>query len=82
MIPCIFQDVHDMVESYNKWLSEDATVPKLHIDPQPGFFAPWIRKAVAEWPNMRTVEAKGLHFLQEDSPEVIGKAVAEFIQKI
>ena len=78
----MWQEVHDMVTSYNKWLSEDMTIRKLYIDAEPGFFAPFIRKAIADWPNLEQTKAKGLHFLQEDSPDVIGQAVTKFIQSV
>ena len=69
-----------MVVAYNAWLRSDASVRKLYIDADPGTFAPGIRRVVAGWPNLRTVRAAGSHFLQEDSPDVIGRAVAEFVQ--
>ena len=72
-------DVYKAATEWNAWLASEASLPKLHIDAEPGFFAPAIRKAVKDWPNQRTVKAKGSHFVQEDSPEVIGKAVAEFL---
>ncbi len=34
------------------------------------------------WKNQREVEVKGLHFLQEDSPDEIGRALREFIMEI
>ena len=69
-----------MVKSYNAWLREDMTIRKLYIDAQPGFFAPYIREMIVDWPNLEQTTAKGSHFLQEDSPRVIGQAVAKFIQ--
>ena len=69
-----------MVKSYNAWLREDMTVRKLYIDAEPGFFSPFIRETTADWPNLTQTKANGLHFLQEDSPDVIGQAVAKFIQ--
>ena len=74
------QDVNEMVTNYNLWLREDAVVPKLYIDGDPGFFSAGIRRTVSSWPNVRRVKAKGLHFLQEDDPHTIGKHVAQFVQ--
>ena len=71
-----------MVTNYNRWLREDAVVPKLYIDAEPGFFSQGIRRTISSWPNVRKVKAKGLHFLQEDDPDTIGKAVAEFVQSM
>jgi hypothetical protein len=30
------------------------------------------------WPNQREVTVKGIHFVQEDSPAEIGRAIAEW----
>ena len=64
-----------------KWLQEDASLPKLYIDAEPGFFAGGIRKQLErqQWPNLKTVKSAGLHFIQEDSPDNIGKAIKEFL---
>ncbi len=69
-----------MVTDYNHWLRTDPRVPKLYLDPEPGFFAAGIRRTVSSWPNTRKVKCKGLHFVQEDDPDTIGKAVANFVQ--
>lgn len=67
--------------SYVKWLSQETEIPKLHIDAEPGMLAPQIRRIVKDWPNMETKQVKGLHFLQEDSPDEIGIAIREFLLK-
>ncbi len=67
-------------DSYSKWLSSSADLPKLYIDAQPGFFSPFIREYVKDWPNQTVVTVKGIHFLQEDSPKEIGVAIKEFLQ--
>ncbi len=69
-----------MVSDYNHWLRTDPRVPKLYLDPEPGFFAAGVRRTVSSWPNTRKVKCKGLHFVQEDDPDTIGKAVANFVQ--
>ena len=74
------KDVVELTNDYNQWLSKSKDLPKLYIDPQPGFFAPGIRRQVNKWPNLRQVQAEGLHFVQEDSPDVMGKAIAEFLK--
>ena len=72
----------EIATNYNKWLAQSTDLPKLHIHAEPGSFAPWIAKVIKDWPNLRSVSAKGLHFLQEDSPDEIGKYVAEFVRGI
>jgi len=34
------------------------------------------------WPNQTEVTVKGLHFIQEDSPDEIGQAVAAFVKRV
>ena len=77
------QDVVDIVDAYCSWISTDASVPKLYVDAEPGFFAPGIRKAFEKnpWPNMKVVKSAGSHFLQEDSPDNIGQEIKEFLTK-
>ena len=76
------QDVIDIVDSYNKWLSQSTDLPKLYINSDPGFFSPNIVKLIKDWPNLQSVTVKGLHFLQEDSPDEIGQHVAEFLRGV
>nr|7OME_A Chain A, Renilla-type engineered ancestral luciferase variant (AncFT7) [synthetic construct] len=75
-------DVIEIVKSYNKWLSTSKDIPKLFINADPGFFSNAIKKVTKNWPNQKTVTVKGLHFLQEDSPEEIGEAIADFLNEL
>ncbi len=73
-------DVVSTVQAYADWLSQ-STIPKLFINGDPGTIlvgAP--REFCRGWPNQQEVTVAGLHFLQEDSPQPIGQAVARFIQ--
>ena len=69
-------DVVEIVQSYAKWLVT-ADVPKLLIVAQPGAI---LRGGALEfartWKNQREVTVTGVHFIQEDSPDEIGHAVA------
>ncbi|XP_033098368.1 coelenterazine h 2-monooxygenase-like [Anneissia japonica] len=76
------QDVVDIVNAYQTWLSKSADIPKLYINAEPGFFSSGIRKVTENWPNHETLSVKGLHFIQEDSPDDIGKAVHHFLKKL
>jgi haloalkane dehalogenase len=75
-------DVHAIVESYAKAMSE-SQIPKLFIAGDPGAI---VRGRTLEfcrtWPNQREVTVKGMHFLQEDSPQEIGTALREFLQTL
>jgi haloalkane dehalogenase len=73
-------DVAKVVEDYGAWLSQ-SEVAKLFINADPGsiLVGPQ-REFCRTWPNQTEVTAKGLHFLQEDSPDEIGQAVADFVK--
>jgi len=40
------------------------------------------REFCRAWPNQTEVTVKGRHFLQEDSPDEIGRTVAEFVGRV
>ena len=76
------EDVVEIVKTYGKWLSE-SNLPKLFINAEPGsILVGRARDFCRTWPNQEEVTVKGLHFIQEDSPDEIGEAVAGFVKKI
>jgi haloalkane dehalogenase len=66
-----------IVRSYGAWLAASA-VPKLFVDAEPGTISAEEREFCRSWPNQTEVTVRGLHFIQEDSPDQIGKAVADW----
>jgi haloalkane dehalogenase len=73
-------DVTAIVEAYGAWLSR-STIAKLLIVGDPGAIVTGrTRDFCRTWPNQREVTVKGRHFLQEDSPDDIGAALAEFVK--
>ena len=75
-------DVIAIVEDYGAWLAT-SEVPKLFIDAEPGaILRGKQREFCRSWPNQQEVTVKGIHFIQEDSPEEIGRAVAEFAKDL
>ena len=75
-------DVVKVVEDYSAWLGTSAT-PKLFVNADPGSILLGRQREVCRaWPNQTEITVKGLHFLQEDSPDDIGRAVAEFVRKV
>jgi len=72
-------EVAEIVEQYGAWLSE-SPVPKLFVNAEPGsiLVGPQ-REFCRSWPNQREVTVKGSHFVQEDSPDEIGRAVSEWL---
>jgi haloalkane dehalogenase len=75
-------DVVATVQEYGNWLSQ-SDVPKLFVKGEPGAL---IRGRaldfVRTWPNQTEVAVPGVHFLQEDSPDEIGAAVASFVRAV
>lgn len=75
-------EVHVIVETYGRWLSESG-LPKLLVLAEPGAIIRGpTRDACRGWPNQREVTVQGRHFLQEDSPHEIGAALAEFVNAL
>ena len=72
-------DVVEIVQSYADWLSA-SPVPKLFVNAEPGAIlvgAP--REFCRSWPNQTEVTVPGIHFVQEDSPDEIGSAIAGWL---
>ena len=71
-----------VVEEYSRWLAS-SDVPKLFVNADPGSILFGRQREVCRaWPNQTEVTVKGTHFIQEDSPDEIGKAVADFVRRI
>ncbi len=76
------EDVFRAVESYSGWMSEN-TVPKLLIRGDPGMMiaGPMLEYA-RTWHNQKEVTVRGVHFIQEDSPDEIGQALTDWYQEL
>jgi haloalkane dehalogenase len=76
------RDVVETVTQYGAWLAR-SDVPKLLIKAEPGVL---ITGASYElclgWPNQREVPVTGLHYVQEDSPNEIGQAIADWHSRL
>jgi haloalkane dehalogenase len=72
-------DVAEIVRSYGTWL-KTSEVPKLFINADPGaILIGEQREFCRSWPNQTELTVQGTHFIQEDSPDEIGQAVAKFV---
>lgn len=75
-------DVCKAIDAYADWL-QTSDVPKLFINAEPGkLLVGEAREFCRSWPNQTEVTVKGLHFIQEDSPDEIAKALVGFIKKL
>lgn len=71
-----------LVERYADWL-KDSPLPKLFINAEPGSILVGAqREFCRSWPNQTEVTVNGVHFIQEDSADEIGKAVAIWLKAI
>ena len=72
-------DVVEIVQSYADWLAA-SPVPKLFINAEPGAILVGAqREFCRSWPNQTEVTVPGVHFVQEDSPDEIGSAIAGWL---
>jgi haloalkane dehalogenase len=75
-------DVHDIVAEYGAWLA-GAPLPKLFINADPGaILIGKQRDFCRTWPNQTELTVKGVHFVQEDSPDEIGRGIADWLRAI
>ena len=73
-------DVVKLVGDYGDWLS-GCDVPKLFVNAEPGaILIGEQREFCRSWPNQTEVTVTGNHFLQEDSPDEIGQALADWLK--
>ena len=70
-------DVVEIVGSYAAWLAA-SPVSKLFVNAEPGTISLDERAFCRGFPNQTEVTVRGLHFIQEDSPDEIGEAVAKW----
>src|SRR5258707_4219634 len=70
-------EVEGVVGSYPAWLAA-SPVPKLFINAEPGTISMDELEFCRGFPNQIEVSVRGLHFIQEDSPDEIGEAVARW----
>ena len=75
-------DVTEIVQNYAGWLS-GSDLPKLLVNAEPGAILTGAQLEFARaWPNTTGVTVPGTHFVQEDSPNEIGAAIADWYAKL
>ncbi|WP_171235961.1 haloalkane dehalogenase [Ruegeria sp. HKCCA6837] len=75
-------DVTKIATEYADWMAEN-DLPKLFVNAEPGAIlvgAP--RDFCRSWKNQKEVTVKGSHFIQEDSGQEIGKAIAAWVRAL
>ena len=75
-------DVTEIVRRYADWLPT-SDLPKLFVNADPGaILVGEQREFCRSWPNQTEVTVKGNHFVQEDSPDEIGRALADWLKSL
>ena len=75
-------DVAEVVAANAEWLAK-SDLPKLYVHAEPGALDQGRQRDFCRsLQNQTEITVKGLHFPQEDSPEDIGVAIADFVQKV
>jgi len=75
-------DVVRIVREYADWMVK-SPMPKLFINAEPGSILVGAQREFCRtWPNQTEVAVRGNHFVQEDSPDEIGRALAAFVRRV
>ena len=77
----LFDDVVRIVREYADWLAK-SPMPKLFVNAEPGSILVGAQREFCRtWANQTEVTVRGNHFVQEDSPDEIGRALANFVRR-
>jgi haloalkane dehalogenase len=75
-------EVVEIAQAYADWLAR-SEVPKLFINARPGaILRGALREQCRKWPNQTEIEVAGTHFIQEDSPDEIGRGISTWLESI
>jgi haloalkane dehalogenase len=75
-------DVSRLVQAYADWLAA-SSLPKLFVNADPGSILTGPQREFCRaWPSQREVTVRGSHFIQEDSPDEIGREIASFVGQL
>ncbi len=71
-------DIVQLITAYGEWLAQ-SDVPKLFVNAEPGalIIGP-VRDFVRSWPAITEITVPGRHYIQEDSADLIGQALASW----
>jgi len=73
-------DVLAIIERNSAWLGR-TPIPKLFVNAEPGAVLVGRHREICRaWPNQTEVTVRGLHYVHEDSPDEIGRALRAWIE--
>jgi haloalkane dehalogenase len=76
------ENICAIVNRYAEWMQTN-DIPKLFINAEPGAITTGrIRDFCRSWKNQTEITVKGIHFIQEDSPDEIGSAISSWYKNI
>ena len=76
------KDVTEIVKNYSEFFSNN-DIPKLFVNADPGaILVGEQREFCRSWPNQKEITVQGSHFIQEDSPDLIGKGISDWLEEI
>jgi len=76
-------DVTAIAAAYVDWLAT-SDVPKLWLKSEPGgiLASDELVRFIRGWRALTEMKVKGIHFVQEDSPDEIGRGITDWISKL
>lgn len=76
-------DMYGIVKAYTDWLAQSERLPKLFVNAEMGHgTAGAARDFCRAWPNQTEVTLPAKHYLQEDCPHELGRALAAFVSRV
>jgi haloalkane dehalogenase len=74
------KDVTEIVKKYSLFFKNN-NIPKLFINAEPGaILVGKQREFCRTWPNQNEITVPGSHFIQEDSPDLIGEGILNWLK--
>src|SRR5262249_47996285 len=76
-------DVHAIATEYANWLGT-SNVPKLFLKAEPGAILTQdtLGNPRPRWPALTAKAVAGIHFVEEDSPDEIGRTIAGWMRTL
>lgn len=76
-------DMYERVKRYSDWMGASVHLPKLFINALEGHgTAGAAREHCRGWPNQTEITVQAKHYVPEDCPHEIGKALVEFLKRV
>jgi haloalkane dehalogenase len=76
-------DVDEVCTRYARWLAATPGLPKLLVNADPGSILTGSQLEFCRtWPDQTEITVPGLHFIQEDSGQQIGQAIAAWLSRL